>query len=60
MSSATFGAPLIVWLGPRRYAFPPGRDVTVGLNGGADIRLDGSVGSTAPLVVPVTMRPSRT
>ncbi len=51
MSTATFGAPLIVWLGPRRYAFPPGRDVTVGLDGGADIRLDGSVGSTAPLVV---------
>jgi ABC-type multidrug transport system ATPase subunit len=51
VSTATFGPPLIVWLGPRRYAFPPGRDVTVGLDGGADIRLDRSVGSTAPLVV---------
>ena len=41
VSTATFGPPLIVWLGPRRYSFPTGRDVTVGLDGGADIRLDG-------------------
>ncbi len=45
MSTATFGPPLIIWLGPHRYAFPPGRDVTVGLDRGADIRLDGVGGS---------------
>jgi ABC transport system ATP-binding/permease protein len=33
-------APLIVWLGPQRYTFPAGRDVTVGRDR-ADIRLDG-------------------
>ena len=40
-----FGSPLIVWLGPRKYTFPAGRDVTVGRGNDVDIRLDG--GSTA-------------
>jgi ABC transport system ATP-binding/permease protein len=51
VSTARTGPPLIVWLGPRRFAFPPGRDVTVGVTGGTDIRLDGTVGSAAPMVV---------
>ncbi len=52
MSTATFGPPLIVWLGPRRYSFPTGRDVTVGLDSSADIRLDAAGPSaTPPLVV---------
>ena len=52
MSTATFGPPLIVWLGPRRYSFPTGRDVTVGLDSSADIRLDAAgPSSTPPLVV---------
>ena len=52
MSTATFGPPLIVWLGPRRYSFPTGRDVTVGLDGSADVRLDATGPSaTPPLVV---------
>jgi ABC-type multidrug transport system ATPase subunit len=42
---------LIVWLGPRRYSFPTGRDVTVGLDGGADIRLDATGPSGAPPLV---------
>ena len=46
MSTATFGSPLIVWLGPRRYSFPIGRDVTVGLDSRADIRLDGAGASS--------------
>ncbi len=49
--TATFGPALIIWLGPRRYAFAPGRDVTVGLDPGADIRLDGVGGSGAPPLV---------
>jgi ABC transport system ATP-binding/permease protein len=52
VSTATFGSPLIVWLGPRRYSFPIGRDVTVGLDSSADIRLDAAGPSaTPPLVV---------
>jgi ABC-type multidrug transport system ATPase subunit len=51
VSTATFGPPLIIWLGPRRYAFAPGRDVTVGLDHGADIRLDGVGGSGVPPLV---------
>jgi ABC transport system ATP-binding/permease protein len=52
VSTATFGPPLIVWLGPRRYSFPTGRDVTVGLDGSADVRLDATGPSaTPPLVV---------
>jgi ABC-type multidrug transport system ATPase subunit len=49
--TATFGPPLIIWLGPRRYVFAPGRDVTVGLDRGADIRLDGVGGSGVPPLV---------
>jgi ABC-type multidrug transport system ATPase subunit len=52
VSTATFGPLLIVWLGPRRYSFPTGRDVTVGLETTADIRLDAAGPSaTPPLVV---------
>src|SRR5882757_5130658 len=52
VSTATFGPPLIVWLGPRRYSFPTGRDVTVGLDSDADIRLEAAGPSaTPPLVV---------
>jgi ABC-type multidrug transport system ATPase subunit len=52
VSTATFGSPLIVWLGPRRYSFPTGRDVTVGLDSSADIRLDtAGPSATPPLVV---------
>ena len=52
MSTATFGPPLIVWLGPRRYSFLTGRDVTVGLDSSADIRLEAAGASaTPPLVV---------
>jgi len=52
VSTATFGPLLIVWLGPRRYSFPTGRDVTVGLDSRADIRLDAAGPSaTPPLVV---------
>ena len=51
VSTAAFGSPLIVWLGPRRYAFPPGRDVTIGLDSGADIRLDGVGPSANPTLV---------
>jgi ABC transport system ATP-binding/permease protein len=43
---------LIVWLGPRRYSFPIGRDVIVGLDSSADVRLDAAGPSaTPPLVV---------
>jgi ABC transport system ATP-binding/permease protein len=52
VSTAAFGPPLIVWLGPRRYSFPTGRDVTVGLDSSADIHLDAAGPSaTPPLVV---------
>jgi ABC transport system ATP-binding/permease protein len=52
VSTATFGPLLIVWLGPRRYSFPAGRDVTVGLDSSADIRLNAAGPSaTPPLVV---------
>ena len=46
MPTEAFASPLIVWLGPRRYTFPAGRDVTVGRDSRADIRLDG-VGTPA-------------
>src|SRR5947209_1715340 len=53
MSTATFGPTLIVWLGTHRYVFAPGRDVTVGVDGRADIRLDGFRGSGVPPLVMV-------
>ena len=46
MPTEAFASPLIVWLGPHRYTFPAGRDVTVGRDSRADIRLDG-VGTPA-------------
>jgi ABC-type multidrug transport system ATPase subunit len=52
VSTATFGPLLIIWLGPRRYSFPAGRDVTVGLDSSADIHLDPAGWSaTPPLLV---------
>jgi ABC-type multidrug transport system ATPase subunit len=51
VSTARFGPPLIIWLGPRRYVFAPGRDVTVGLDRDADVRLDGVGGSGVPPLV---------
>jgi ABC-type multidrug transport system ATPase subunit len=51
VSTATYGVSLIVWLGPRRYTFAPGRDVTVGVDRGADIQLDGVGGSGVPPLV---------
>lgn len=51
VSSATFGSPLIVWLGPQRYAFPPHHDVTIGSNGDADIQLHGLGGLSEPQVL---------
>src|SRR5580692_4983780 len=52
VSTATSGSPLVVWLGRRRYSFATGRDVTVGLDSSADIRLDPAGPSvTPPLVV---------
>ena len=46
MPTEAFASPLIVWVGPHRYAFPAGRDVIVGRDSHADIRLDG-VGTPA-------------
>jgi ABC-type multidrug transport system ATPase subunit len=51
MSTEMFGSPLIVWVGPRKYTFPVGRDVTVGPGNGADIRLDGAGTSDSPTQV---------
>lgn len=51
VSSASFGSPLIVWLGTQRYAFPPDRDVTIGSDEGADIRLYGLGGLSEPQVL---------
>ncbi|MDT7740021.1 MAG: hypothetical protein QOK09_3390 [Mycobacterium sp.] len=42
MPAEAFGSPLIVWLGHRKYIFPAGRDVTVGRDSRADIRVDGA------------------
>src|SRR5271165_2426009 len=50
MPTEAFNSPLIVWLGPRKYIFPPGRDVIVGRGDGVDIRLDGGA-SARPQVV---------
>jgi ABC transport system ATP-binding/permease protein len=51
VSTATFGSPLIVWLGPRRYSFPAGRDVTIGLDSSADVRLEPVAPSATPPLV---------
>jgi ABC transport system ATP-binding/permease protein len=41
MPTEAFASPLIVWFGPKRYTFPVGRDVTIGRDSRADIRVDG-------------------
>jgi len=51
VSPASFGSSLIVWHGTQRYAFPPDRDVTIGSNDGADIRLYGLGGLSEPQVL---------
>jgi len=48
---AAFGAPLVVWLGTHRYAFPSNRDVTIGSNKDADIQLYGLGGLSEPQVL---------
>ncbi|MBV8862780.1 MAG: FHA domain-containing protein, partial [Mycobacterium sp.] len=48
MPTEAFASPLIVWVGPRRYSFPVGRDVTIGRDSRADIRLDGVGTSVSP------------
>src|ERR1700761_9490285 len=48
MPTGAFASPLIVWLGPNRYTFPVGRDVTIGRDSRADIRVDGAGASTSP------------
>ncbi|MGB6209890.1 FHA domain-containing protein, partial [Mycobacterium sp.] len=47
MPTEAFASPLIVWFGPKRYTFPVGRDVTIGRDNRADIRVDGATGSTS-------------
>src|SRR5277367_4684741 len=46
MPTEAFASPLIVWFGPNRYTFPVGRDVTIGRDSRADIRVDGVGTST--------------
>ncbi|MBV8182191.1 MAG: ATP-binding cassette domain-containing protein [Mycobacterium sp.] len=48
MPSEAFASPVIVWLGPNRYTFPVGRDVTIGRDSRADIRVDGAGTSSSP------------
>lgn len=50
MPTEAFASPLIVWFGHDRYTFPVGRDVTIGRDGRADIRVDG-VGAPTHVVV---------
>jgi ABC transport system ATP-binding/permease protein len=47
MPTEAFASPLIVWFGPNRYTFPVGRDVTIGRDSRADIRVDGVGVSTS-------------
>src|SRR6201996_2864870 len=53
MPPEAFASPLIVWFGPDRYIFPVGRDVTIGRDNRADIRVDGAGISTSPTHVVV-------
>jgi ABC transport system ATP-binding/permease protein len=53
MPTEAFASPLIVWFGPNRYTFPVGRDVTIGRDGRADIRIDAVGTSTSPIHVVV-------
>jgi ABC transport system ATP-binding/permease protein len=48
MPSEAFASPLIVWFGPNRYIFPVGRDITIGRDSRADIRVDGADRSSSP------------
>jgi ABC transport system ATP-binding/permease protein len=48
MPTGAFAAPVIVWLGPNRYTFPVGRDVTIGRDSRADIRVDGAGAPNSP------------
>jgi ABC transport system ATP-binding/permease protein len=41
MPTEALASPLTVWIGSAKYTFPPGRDVTVGHDSRADIRVDG-------------------
>jgi ABC transport system ATP-binding/permease protein len=51
MPTGAFAAPVIVWLGPNRYTFPVGRDVTIGRDSRADIRVDGAGATTSAIHV---------
>jgi ABC transport system ATP-binding/permease protein len=53
MPTGAFASPLIVWLGPNRYIFPVGRDVNIGRDSRADIRVDraGTPGPPTHVVV---------
>src|SRR5271170_939616 len=53
MPTEAFASPLIVWFGPNRYTFPVGRDVTIGRDSRADIRVDGEGTSISPIHVVV-------
>jgi ABC transport system ATP-binding/permease protein len=53
MPTEAFASPLIVWFGPNRYIFPVGRDVTIGRDSRADIRIDGVATSISPIHVVV-------
>ncbi len=46
-ASAFAASPLTVWVGSKRYVFPPGRDVLVGTGQGVDVLLD-RPGSAVP------------
>src|SRR5271166_2914220 len=48
MPTEAFASALIVWFGPKKYTFPVGRDVTIGPDNRADIRIDGTGTSTSP------------
>jgi ABC transport system ATP-binding/permease protein len=48
MPTGAFASPVIVWLGPNRYTFPVGRNVTIGPDSRADVRIDGAGTSASP------------
>ncbi|KAA8962745.1 ATP-binding cassette domain-containing protein [Mycobacterium sp.] len=48
MPTEAFASPLTVWVGPRHYTFPAGRDVTVGRDSRCDVRLGGTGPATSP------------
>ncbi len=53
MPTEAIASPLIVWFGHNRFTFPVGRDVTIGRDSRADIRVDGAGTSTSPTQVVV-------